>query len=402
MPSRFVRRWFAFFTVITVAQPSFATEPESTAAQKTHWAWRKPVRPLLPDVNDRKWVRNPVDHFILARLEAARLRPAAKSAPEQLIRRVTFDLIGLQPTPAEIDAFVQDRSPRAWEKVIERLLASPHYGERWGRHWLDLARYADSNGYEFDEIRPDVWRYRDHVIGAFNSDRPYDRFIKEHLAGDELYPGDTAALIATGFNLLGPDMTDASNQAQRRQNTLDDMTETTGLVFLGMTIGCARCHDHKSEPIPQADFFRLEAFFTPVVFRKDLIIATAQQRAAHERKLQTYRALSKPMNGALAALEEPYRMKLRGNRLAKLSDAARLAHETSPEKRTAKQNELVAQTARLLGVSSQEIMAALTPLDRRRHDELQHSLQALARHKPPALPLAMGLHDGPDPVKTFH
>jgi len=352
-------------------------------------------------VSDRDWVRTSVDHFILARREAAGLQPAARPAAEQLLRRVTFDLIGLPPTPAEIDAFVQDRSPRAWEKVIDRLLASPRYGERWGRHWLDLARYADSNGYEFDEIRPDAWRYRDYVIRAFNSDKPYDRFIKEQLAGDELFPGDADALIATGFNLLGPDMTDASNQAQRRQNTLDDMTETTGLVFLGITIGCARCHDHKFEPIPQADFFRLEAFFTPVAFRKDLIIAAPRQRAAHERKLQTYRALSKPVNDALAAVEEPYRMKLRGDRLAKLSDAARLAHETSPEKRTAKQNELVAQTVRLLGVSPKEIMAALTPPDRKRHDELQHSLQAIARHKPVALPVAMGLQDGPDTVKTF-
>src|SRR5262249_49823333 len=152
-------------------------------------------------------------------LEAAGLSPAAPASREQLIRRVTLDLIGLPPTPAEMDAFVTDPSPDAYEKLIDRLLASPHYGERWGRHWLDVGRFAESNGYEFDEVRPDAWRYRDYVIGSFNADKPYDRFIKEQLAGDELYPDDLDALVATGFNLLGPDMTDSSDQAQRRQNT---------------------------------------------------------------------------------------------------------------------------------------------------------------------------------------
>src|SRR5207253_2176266 len=166
-----------------------------------------------------------------------------------------------------------DESSDAWEKVIDRLLASPHYGERWGRHWLDLARYAESNGYEFDEPRPNAWHYRDYVIASFNSDKPYDRFIKEQLAGDELFADDPQALIATGFNLLGPDMTDSANQLQRRQNTLDDMTDTAGFAFLGLTVGCARCHDHKFEPIPQTDFYRLQAFFAPAVFRKDMPVS---------------------------------------------------------------------------------------------------------------------------------
>src|SRR5262249_30171963 len=156
-----------------------------------------------------------------------------------------------------------DAWPRAWEHVIDRLLASPHYGERWGRHWLDLARYADSNGFEFDEHRPDAWRYRDYVIAAFNADKPYDRFVAEQMAGDELFPEQADALVATGLNLLGPDMTDASDQAKRRQDTLDDVTDTVGLAFLGLTLGCARCHDHKFDPIPQSDYYRLQAFFTP-------------------------------------------------------------------------------------------------------------------------------------------
>src|SRR5262249_40458723 len=161
----------------------------------------------------------------------------------------------------------------------DRLLASPHYGERWGRHWLDLARFAESNGYEFDEVRPDAWRYRDYVIRSFQTDKPYDRFVREQLAGDELAPDDADALIATAFNLLGPDMTDAADQAQRRLNTLNDMTDTAGLAFLGLTIACARCHDHKFEPLPQADYYRLQAFFAPAAFRHDLVIAPGRWRS---------------------------------------------------------------------------------------------------------------------------
>ncbi len=247
-----------------------ADEYVPAPAKAAHWAWQAPVRPPVPVPADKGWVRNPVDAFVLAQIEKAGLRPAAPATREQLIRRATFDLIGLPPTPAEIAAFTGDSTADAWEKVIERLLASPHYGERWGRHWLDLVRFAESNGYEMDETRLDAWRYRDYVIDAFNNDKPYDRFVQEQIAGDELFPDSTQARIATGFNLLGPDMTDAADQRQRRQNTLDDMTDTTGLVFLGMTIGCAlsrpqiRAHPangllplaglFRSRPLPQGCF----------------------------------------------------------------------------------------------------------------------------------------------------
>src|SRR5689334_9998389 len=168
-----------------------------------HWAFRLPQRLDIPSK-----AANPIDAFVRAKLEAAGLTFAPPASREQLIRRATFDLTGLPPTPEEIDAFLKDDSPNAWEKVIDRLLASSAYGERWGRHWLDLARYADTNGYEFDEPRPDAWRYRDYVIRSFNADKPFDRFVLEQLAGDEEFPSDRDALIATGFNLLGPDMTD--------------------------------------------------------------------------------------------------------------------------------------------------------------------------------------------------
>jgi len=183
---------------------------EFTPSQRAHWAWKRPVRPPLPVVKNAAWAANPIDRFVLARLEAAKLQPAPPASREVLIRRAAFDLTGLPPTPAEIDAFLADKSPDAWEKVVDHYLASPHYGERMAQQWLDLARYADSNGYEYDELRPNAWRYRDYVVRSFNADKPYQRFVVEQVAGDEIAPNDSDARIATGFNLLGPDMTDAA------------------------------------------------------------------------------------------------------------------------------------------------------------------------------------------------
>jgi hypothetical protein len=353
-------------------------------------------------VRNLSWVRNPIDAFVLARLEAAGLAPAPPASREQLLRRVTFDLTGLPPTPEEIDAFLADASPGAYDKVVDRLLASPAYGERWGRHWLDLARFAESNGYEFDEVRPDAWRYRDYVIRSLNADKPFDRFVLEQLAGDELFPEDRDARIATGFNLLGPDMTDASDQAQRRLNTLNDMTDTAGLAFLGLTIACARCHDHKFEPLPQSDYYRLQAFFAPAAFRRDLPIASPEQRRAHEAKTADYLARTRPTRDAIARLEEPHRRRLYEAKLARLSEEAQAAHRTPEAKRDGGQQEIVAQTARLLGVSPQEIAQALTEEEKSTLKSLQEQLRQFEPLKPAPLPVAMGLQDAAGPApKTF-
>jgi hypothetical protein len=371
------------------------------ACADDHWAWNPLTRPPVPKISGTQ-PANPIDAFVRAKLDAVRLAPVPPATRVQLIRRVTFDLTGLPPTPEEVDAFVSDRSPDAWEKVIDRLLASPAYGERWGRHWLDLARYADTNGYEFDEPRPDAWRYRDYVIRSFNSDRPYDRFILEQLAGDEAFPGDRDALIATGFNLLGPDMTDASDQAQRRLNTLNDMTDTAGLAFLGLTITCARCHDHKFEPIPQTDYFRLQAFFAPAEFRRDLVVASTEQRSAFEAASTKYRELTQSLRDEISALEVPVRKKLFESKLAKLSTEAQEAHRTPAEKRTGGQQEQVAQTERLVAVSAAEVAKAMPADDRKKLEGLQRKLKAFDGQKPAALPVAMGLADRPGAPPKVH
>jgi Protein of unknown function (DUF1553)/Protein of unknown function (DUF1549) len=364
-----------------------------------HWAWRRVARPAPPEIRNLKSeIRNPVDAFVLAKLQAAGLSLAGLADKQTLIRRVTFDLTGLPPTPEETDAFVRDPAPDAWEKVIDRLLASPQYGERWGRHWLDLARYADSNGFEHDEVRPDAWRYRDYVIRSFNGDKPYDRFVTEQLAGDEAFPGDRDALVATGFNLLGPDMTDASDQAQRRQDTLTDMTDTAGLVFLGLTITCARCHDHKFEPIPTSDYYRLLAFFTPAAFRRDLDVATTAEREAHAAATREYLALTQSLRDEIAALEGPLRERLFEAKVAKLSAEAQAAHRTPADQRTGGQQELVAETEKKVAVSAAEVAKALPAADRANLAELQKRLKAFDSHKPTPVPVAMGLTDRPGPA----
>jgi hypothetical protein len=228
-----------------------------------------------------------VDAFILARLRKAALKPAPPADRPTLIRRVTFDLTGLPPTPAEIDAFVEDRSLNAWEKLVDRLLASPHYGEQWGRHWLDVVRFAESDGYEYDMHRPDAWRYRDYVVESFNNDKPYDAFVKEQLAGDEIDAKNPSLLVASGFNRLGPLRKNAGNQdvASSHNEVLTEMTNIVGAAFLGVTVGCARCHDHKFDPFRQSDYYRLQAHFAQTQ-PNDLVLASKEEQAAWKSKAE--------------------------------------------------------------------------------------------------------------------
>jgi Protein of unknown function (DUF1553)/Protein of unknown function (DUF1549) len=234
-----------------------------TADQRAHWSYRPLKRPAVPQARNITWPRNPIDRFLLHRIEKNSLQPAPQADRVTLIRRVTFDLTGLPPTPAEIDAFVHDRSPNAYEKLVDRLLASPAYGEHQAQAWLDLARFAETDGFEHDLVRRGAWRYRDWVIAAVNADVPYNEFVQLQLAADQLRPDDADAQNALGFLLCGSDMPDINLQAERRHSFLNDMTGTVGSVFLGLQFACAQCHDHKYDPISQADFYRLRAFFDP-------------------------------------------------------------------------------------------------------------------------------------------
>ncbi|GIW94453.1 MAG: hypothetical protein KatS3mg110_2494 [Pirellulaceae bacterium] len=239
-------------------------EPQVTESAKRFWAFRPVRRPEVPAVGNSQWVRTPIDAFILARLEAEGLRPAPPATKVALIRRAYYDLIGLPPSPEEVRAFLADDSPQAFERLVDRLLQSPHYGERWGRHWLDLVRYAETNSFERDAAKPFVWQYRDYVIDSLNADKPYDQFILEQLAGDELDEVTAESIIATGFYRLGPWDDEPSDAEQALYDDLDDILTTISQVFLGLTINCARCHNHKLDPIPQADYYRMLAFIRNV------------------------------------------------------------------------------------------------------------------------------------------
>src|ERR1041385_5799639 len=238
-----------------------AIPPSNFAAEtnETHWSLRPIGRPALRSATSTKAKpRNPIDNFILAKLADKKLTPSPDASKRVLIRRLYFDLIGLPPSPAELRAFERDTSPNAYEKLVERLLSSPQYGERWARHWLDTVRFAETHGFEMNQPRPNAWRYRDYVIKAFNEDKPYDRFIMEQFAGDIL--GEDAA---TGFLVGGAwdqvKSPDPVLTAAQRADELHDMVSTTGSAFLGLTVGCARCHNHKFDPIPQTDYYALKA-----------------------------------------------------------------------------------------------------------------------------------------------
>jgi hypothetical protein len=288
-----------------------------TAKDRQFWSFRPVREPAVPRVKDAAWPKSPIDRFVLAKLEEKGLHPVGPADKRALIRRATFDLIGLPPTPAEVDAFLADESPDAFAKVVDRLLASPHYGERWGRHWLDVARYGEDQAHTFQSRKyPDGWRYRDWVVKAFNDDLPFDRFVREQIAGDLLDGPDRAAgLAATGFFALGP-----VYYGRATADELDDRVDTLTRGFLGLTVACARCHDHKFDPIPQADYYSLAGVFSSTGYKEYVVTADGVDPKAVSDptdKMARDKAKEprKPVVHALAEGPNPANMRvhLRGN-----------------------------------------------------------------------------------------
>ncbi|MEZ6044645.1 MAG: PSD1 and planctomycete cytochrome C domain-containing protein [Planctomycetaceae bacterium] len=296
---------------------------EKIAAGQEHWAFQ-PVEPVpVPETKAPDWVSNPIDAFILEKLEANNMSPAAPADRAKLIRRVYYDLTGLPPSIEEVRQFVNDDSPAAYAELVERLLASPHYGEKWGRHWLDLVRYAESNSYERDDPKPFVWKYRDYVIQSFNEDKPYNQFIKEQLAGDELDPDNSAAIIATGYYRLGIWDDEPADKQLAYYDDMDDIVSTTTEVFMGLTFGCARCHDHKLDPISQQDYYSLLSFMrnvkrygvrSPETVQAASIseIGTPEEKAQHQQEMQRYQAKLDEVQAELTAIAQPVVDQLQG------------------------------------------------------------------------------------------
>ncbi len=310
-----VRKGVCVAVMLAVASSVIGAETDSKpAAAKASvpngWAYQPVKAPELPAVKQGKWVRTPVDAFVLARLEAKGIKPSPEADRATFIRRATVDAWGLLPTPEEVKAFVDDKSPNAYEKLVDRLLSSHHFGERQARRWLDLARYADSSGFQNDATRPNNWRYRDYVIKAFNEDKPFDRFIKEQVAGDELWPESQEAKIATGFLGGYPDNANSRDLVQRKYQITTDITDTIGETFLASTTGCARCHNHKSDKLSQKEYFQLQAFFANTAFDQrrplDKGTETAWDKKFAEQQAK-YREATKEIRDKQAAVLAPYK-----------------------------------------------------------------------------------------------
>lgn len=283
--------------------------PAPATSSRLPYAWLPLKVPDVPATNQQDWVRSPLDAFVLAKIEEKGLAPSPEADRATFIRRATLDVWGLIPTPEQVKAFVNDTSPDAYEKLVDGLLASPHYGERQARRWLDLARYADSSGFDNDETRPNMWRYRDYVVRAYNEDTPYTRFIQEQLAGDELWPDRQEALIATGFLRGFPDNPNSRDLVQKKYQNTTDMTDTVGKVFLGATVECSRCHNHKFDKLTQKDYFALQAFFANVSAVDDIPAAKGETEVAYEKARAKYEEALRPIQKAKAELIDPVREK---------------------------------------------------------------------------------------------
>jgi len=365
-----------------------------TTQERANWAFQKPVRTQVPS-----GASHPVDAFLLSRLQSKGLKPVAKADARTLVRRAYLDLIGIPPSPAEVDAYLADSAPDAWERLIGKLLASPHYGERWARHWLDLVRYADSGGFENDVDWPDAWRYRDYVVASLNRDKPYDRFIREQIAGDEIAPDSKEALIATGYLRLGPE--NNIRNERTRMDELDDLVQTTSLTFLGLTAGCARCHNHKFDPIPQKDYYRLQAvFFSTKPVNYPLV--TEDEVSRHKAAMAGIDGKQTPLKKAKVEIEEPYRQRLFDEKLATLPDYMQVAWRTPASQRTDGQKLNARQIENTLKFKDDELAAVMTAEDKRKHGELIAGIKHLDASRPEPYPTAMGIgEEGRDPLPSY-
>ncbi len=284
-----------------------------TEKDRNHWAFQPPQAPSIPTPQVQPASTNPIDLFVLSKLQQANLQPSPPATPRELLRRAVFDLTGLPPDPARVERYLNNPSPNRYEELIEELLNSPQYGEKWGRHWLDLVRYAESNSYERDNPKPNAWRYRDYVVQSLNADKPFNRFITEQLAGDEL-PGDNPeAITATGYYRLGIWDDEPTDREQARLDGLDDIITTTSQTFLGLTLDCARCHDHKIDPFPQSDYYRLLAFFDNINHYRNggptdeaVIFNDNQSRQHYEDQLLAQQRRKKELQEEITELEHRF------------------------------------------------------------------------------------------------
>lgn len=379
---------------LTLALPALGPAADRTESRPTHWAFQPVTRPPVPVVNNTTWVRNPVDAFIAARHEKEGITPAPEADRRTLLRRLTFVLTGLPATADEIEAFEKDPWPDAYERRVERLLAAPAYGERWARHWLDVARYADSEGYESDHLRPYSWRYRDWVIRAFNDDLPFDWFVRLQLAGDEDVPYRDDNLIATGFLAAARLSSNEEDKARQLNDVYVDITNATAAAFLGLTVNCAQCHAHKFDPISQKDYYRLQGFFVRGM-PYNLPLKDPAGWEAHEKaRPPEY----EPARQLLRALYDLGRSKLAADARKALSPEQAAAYDTPADRRTPEQHRLAVEAGLKFQWSANQVEKAIPAGDQALYAELKKKVTAIEA-KLPDPPQTWGFYS---PVTSPH
>lgn len=386
---------FLALTALLVCSPAISSENQKqfTEKERAWWAFQKVKRPQVPLVSHASWARNPVDAFILRALEQKGIEPGPEADKITLLRRVSFDLIGLPPTPEEGEAFLKDKSADAWERVVERLLASPHYGERWGRHWLDVARYAESDGFRADEPRPNIWRYRDYVVRSFNQDKGYDLFMREQIAGDELWPDDPQARIATAFSRHYSDEWNARDLMQRRQEILQDVTDAVGSAFLGLTMGCAKCHDHKFDPILHRDYYRLQAFFAHTANDDRIPALTPPEIAEERRKSREWEIATSGIRKEMSSLMEEARAEVTRDEFFKFPDLIKNAVAKDSALRTPYEEQMAHRAKVISEPTDFMAMTRLKGEKKKRYEALQASLKEFDQMYHREIPIGSGMRD---------
>lgn len=365
------RQWWAFLPLQDVSPPEVA----------------------LPDEFATDWSHNPIDQFVAAKLQERSMFPAPQADRVTLARRLYFDLIGMPPTPEELHRFLDDTSPDAYERLVDRLLDDARYGEHWARFWLDLVRYAESDGWNQDAYRPHIWRYRDYVVDSFNSDKPYTEFVREQLAGDELDADKPDHLVATGFLRLGIYEYNQRDARGHWNDIMNEMTDVAGDVFLGLSMACARCHDHKFDPILQEDYFRLRAFFEPISWRDDLVAATEAEKQAYTEDLAEWESATADIREKIEKLTEPYNAKKWKSTVDKFPLDIQACFHMPVEERTSWQNQMAYLVSRQFLEEGGGPLKSMSKEDKKAYDALQEQLAEHEHLKPQPLPQVMAATD---------
>jgi len=385
--------WSGDNTLASSAPRKISKKRVITEEDRQFWSFQPPRDLLPPAVADNGWSRNAIDKFIFAKLTAEGLSPAESADKATLVRRAYFDTHGLPPTPEEVDAFVNDTSPDAWEKLVDRLLASPRYGERMARHWLDLVRYAESDGYKADGFRPNVWPYRDYVIRSFNDDKPYSRFIAEQIAGDEINPQDPSVLIGTAFLRQGIYEYNQRDVKKHWQTIVDEITDVTSDAVLGLSMGCAKCHDHKFDPILQSDYYRLEAFFSPLLPKQDMVLATTEEKARYDEQRKAWEEKTAAIRAEIDAIEEPFIMKASEAQIIKFPDDIQQIIRKPASQRTPYEEQIAQLAGRQAYDKTDSGAIKVTGLNQKKHEQLVAQLLAFDNIKPKPLQTSLMVSD---------